>query len=262
MTDKLRELTLLALDSHGCERLKDFYECGPVQRAAVETFLEAALSQQDAQAVPQGWRVERVSDDDVRVYGPDAETWLLRANPGKGTFEDFAHRFCFALASCPQPEAAPAVAQQDAQAINHIPDAREMVSPTYGSEEIRKLRETIQSMARIIHALEAAPTPPAQRVMLTPEEIQAIWTDLVRHVPPVDQPTQVFASAIIEAYERKNGISQPGYTAPDMASQGASQFRAGHDAAQSEIAELEQENRLLRARNDRLQKEIEQKGER
>lgn len=71
-----------------------------------------------------------------------------------------------------------------------------------------------------------------------------------------------YARAVIEAYERKNGISQPGYTAPDMASQGASQFRAGHDAAQSEIAELEQENRLLRARNDRLQKEIEQKGER
>lgn len=50
MIDKLRELTLLALESHGCERLKDFYECGPVQRAAVETFLEAALARQDAQA--------------------------------------------------------------------------------------------------------------------------------------------------------------------------------------------------------------------
>ena len=103
---------------------------------------------------------------------------------------------------------------------------------------------------------------PAQRVMLTDEEIDAIGNSEWGGYPSYDREFKRILRAAIEAYERKNGISQPGYTAPDMASQGASQFRAGHDAAQSEIAELEQENRLLRARNDRLQKEIEQKGER
>lgn len=103
-----------------------------------------------------------------------------------------------------------------------------------------------------------------KRVMLTDEEIRDLWSWSMTAEAERTANTQqhAFARAVIEAYERKNGISQPGYTAPDMASQGASQFRAGHDAAQSEIAELEQENRLLRARNDRLQKEIEQKGER
>lgn len=50
MVDRLKETTLLALQEHGCERLKDFYECGPVQRAAVETFLQAALEQQESVA--------------------------------------------------------------------------------------------------------------------------------------------------------------------------------------------------------------------
>ena len=35
-----------ALNANGCERLKDFYNVGPVQRAAVESFV-AALAQQD-----------------------------------------------------------------------------------------------------------------------------------------------------------------------------------------------------------------------
>jgi hypothetical protein len=34
-----------ALNANGCERLKDFYNTGPVQRAAVESFI-AALAQQ------------------------------------------------------------------------------------------------------------------------------------------------------------------------------------------------------------------------
>lgn len=42
--DQLRE----ALESDGCERLKDFYNVGPVQRAAVESFVAALIATQQA----------------------------------------------------------------------------------------------------------------------------------------------------------------------------------------------------------------------
>lgn len=42
--DQLRE----ALESDGCERLKDFYNVGPVQRAAVESFVAAITATQQA----------------------------------------------------------------------------------------------------------------------------------------------------------------------------------------------------------------------
>lgn len=37
MNDKIKT----ALNAPGCERLRDFYEVGPVQRAAVESFVDA-----------------------------------------------------------------------------------------------------------------------------------------------------------------------------------------------------------------------------
>ena len=50
MTD-LRTVTNRLLETPGCERLKEWVSIGPVQRAAVETFLEAALEQQEQEAV-------------------------------------------------------------------------------------------------------------------------------------------------------------------------------------------------------------------
>jgi hypothetical protein len=46
MTD-LRAAAQQALESPGCERLKDWASVGPVQRAAVESFLQAALAQEE-----------------------------------------------------------------------------------------------------------------------------------------------------------------------------------------------------------------------
>ena len=47
MTDTItipRALLEQALEATGCERIKDFYAVGPVQRAAVESFAEALRS--------------------------------------------------------------------------------------------------------------------------------------------------------------------------------------------------------------------------
>ena len=44
-----QELLQQTLDAPGCERIKDFYSVGPVQRAAVESFVEA-LAQQEKPA--------------------------------------------------------------------------------------------------------------------------------------------------------------------------------------------------------------------
>lgn len=161
MTDKLRELTLLALDSHGCERLKDFYECGPVQRAAVETFLEAALSQQDAQAVPQGYKMvpsigmRLKSNHPITCLNPDEwfEVSEVRAEPD-GDFSVRGENTCW-----------------------------------FGISML------------------TAPTPPAQRVMLTDDEIDVLWAkQQAKPFKTHGEDRMDFARAVIEAYERKNGI--------------------------------------------------------
>ena len=51
-----------ALNANGCERLKDFYNVGPVQRAAVESFV-AALAQQGE---PVAWiKPEFLEDENI-----------------------------------------------------------------------------------------------------------------------------------------------------------------------------------------------------
>lgn len=57
-------------------------------------------SPQQAQA--PGWRLTRVSDGDIRVYGPDKETWLIRKDCDEG-FYDFIYRyFDAAIEAAPQ----------------------------------------------------------------------------------------------------------------------------------------------------------------
>lgn len=66
---------------------------------------------QPAPELPAGWRLAKVSDGDIRVYGPDKETWLIRKDSGEG-FYDFIHRFFDALAS-----QSPAVAHAPRQSL-------------------------------------------------------------------------------------------------------------------------------------------------
>jgi hypothetical protein len=61
-----------------------------------------AKAQQVQQAQAPGWQLARVSDGDIRVYGPDKETWLIRKDCGEG-FYDFIHRyFDAAIGAAPQ----------------------------------------------------------------------------------------------------------------------------------------------------------------
>lgn len=202
----------------------------------------AALAQQDAQAVPQGWKLVPVEPTEAMCEeGLEDEGHTIR--DGKA-FAGALYRAM--LNAAPTPPAPKPLGWLDRKAVECLQGPELNWMPAWS-------RPTSSDPVPIFLSPKARATLTASEILsMMPESIPA------EH----DGALLEYARAVIEAYERKNGISQPGYTAPDMASQGASQFRAGHDAAQSEIAELEQENRLLRARNDRLQKEIEQKGER
>ena len=85
--------------------------------------LRGALNEHATQApapvagLPAGWRLATVSDGDIRVYGPDKETWLIRKDSGEG-FYDFIHRFFEALAS-----QAPAAGADNIAAMRQALDA-------------------------------------------------------------------------------------------------------------------------------------------
>lgn len=55
----LREAAQQALDAPGCERLKEWADIGPVQRAAVESFLQAALEQPEQATGKESLTVEQ-----------------------------------------------------------------------------------------------------------------------------------------------------------------------------------------------------------
>ena len=47
-----------------------------------------------------GWRFQIVSDDDVRAYSPNGESWLVRAGTGEAFYE-FVHALFTHLATAP-----------------------------------------------------------------------------------------------------------------------------------------------------------------
>lgn len=136
-------------------------------------------------AVPQGWAMEAV-EDGIRLTAPDGERWRFRETDGSDLF---VFKFLRAMLN-----AAPAYA-------DHFPDARKMAQaspphceagpdfcprchaeskPTYGSEEVRKLRETIASQAKIIETMQKErqrPPPwwPAVENILEEFGLQAIF---------------------------------------------------------------------------------------
>lgn len=96
---------------------------------------------------------------------------------------------------------------RDSASANHIPDAGKMVQdtpPTYGSEEVRKLRETIASFARIVNVQQCELVAATSRpwVGLSGTEIDMIYEG-VRAVHG-DTNSDVFAHAIESALRAKN----------------------------------------------------------
>ena len=80
------------------DALADAHEAAPQQEpVAVDAMADPEREVQPLYAAPQqaqapGWQLSRVSDGDIRVYGPDKETWLIRKDCGEG-FYDFIHRY-------------------------------------------------------------------------------------------------------------------------------------------------------------------------
>lgn len=71
--------------------------CRSPMRETAKAVIRAALATQPgAVNLPAGYRVEVVSDFDVRVYGPDNETWLIQEGD-EGTFSNFVYRMMLAV---------------------------------------------------------------------------------------------------------------------------------------------------------------------
>ncbi len=91
----------------------------PFEQAGAAPAVKDSLTAQAAPAaVPVGWRLVQISDGDIRVYGPDCESWLIREDVGEG-FYDFVWRFFAAMlaaarASLAQPASVPALDKQAA----------------------------------------------------------------------------------------------------------------------------------------------------
>lgn len=130
----------------------------------------------DPAQLPKGWRLQTVSDGDIRMYSPTGSTWLLRANTNED-FYDFIHGFLSDLmAAIPAPEGA----QADMLLVPRelIKDAVESVddyrcSLEFGSHD-RKL------LGRLKAAL-AAPRVTEGAQALTETQIERAWRLGFRH---------------------------------------------------------------------------------
>jgi hypothetical protein len=84
----------------GCS--KEHYESVKANPESWPGYEAEELYAAPQQAQAPGWQLARVSDGDIRVYGPDKETWLIRKDCGEG-FYDFIHRyFDAAIGAAPQ----------------------------------------------------------------------------------------------------------------------------------------------------------------
>jgi len=76
-TDLLTIAAQQALEAEGCARLKEWAAIGPVQRAAVESFLAAALAQQEQE--PVAWIYQNsLTDTEYLVWnkGTGGRNWV------------------------------------------------------------------------------------------------------------------------------------------------------------------------------------------
>lgn len=74
-----------ALEANGCERLKDFYNVGPVQRAAVESFVAALTATQQAAPSQGAGELPQLPEGKCVVRGPASAF----NNPESGSLVDF-----------------------------------------------------------------------------------------------------------------------------------------------------------------------------
>ena len=123
---------------------------------------KAALAQ--PASAPAGWKLVQVSDGDIRVYGPDKESWLIRKDVGEG-FYDFVWRFFDAMLAAspqaPQPEQA---AEAPAERPLTPEDRTRALNLAYQFRSCPASRsiDEIEQAGEIILSLLAAPQPEAQ----------------------------------------------------------------------------------------------------
>ena len=151
--------------------------------------------QQDGTAKPASEADMAVYRDIAANYHKDrsalAQQDHRRTGCTAGTDEECVRRDCGA--KCP------ALAQQDAQAVPLEPCA--VVKWQTGGPVVHIIGEV--QVGDLLY--RAAPTPPAQRVMLTPEEVTEVIVDCYGYSADIEFH-ECLVRAAIEAYEKKNGI--------------------------------------------------------
>lgn len=93
---------LAALDSSAGDTITD---PRAFAQAVWKDMLAAApaIPAPEGAQLPKGWRLQTVSDGDIRMYSPTGSTWLLRANTNED-FYDFIHGFLSDLMAAPAPQ--------------------------------------------------------------------------------------------------------------------------------------------------------------
>ena len=225
MTDKLREAAQLALEA------LEYYERRNIEWEYADkhaiTALRAALAQQDAQEPECNHKfvVDAASSISVCIHCGSPERikkrdeWRQYLKDGETPFERFMRErkdldALMTLYQSALQENERFKAQQDAAVANEWPaPLSEFKEGQWWVSELDAIarsgnatHEQKRAVSVVHHFLasaeKAVATPPAQRVELTEEEIDELW---FKHASSVTY-THDFARAIIEAYERKNGV--------------------------------------------------------
>ncbi len=195
-----------ALEAPGCERIKDFYAVGPVQRAAVESFAEALFRPTPSTTV-EAHRTDREIVEQTEELALWLLSWAFNHKPETSTpMRDSTHPFaerCWNAACCiqelltstdpenavanldvdaalpPQVEQAPQPAQDvnaemlaaiefllDVHDESHLPEENHVYIP--GS-----FKAAIAQVRRAMYRAKAAP-PQAERVPMEREQRESI----------------------------------------------------------------------------------------
>lgn len=154
--------------------------------------LRAALAQQDAQAVSQGLYTV-ISF--LLGEGPLHGLYFGEHKEGQGSFWWRTHLRDAMLNAAPTPPAQQPLGWLDRKAVECLQGPELNWMPAWN-------RPTSSDPVPIFLL------PPAQRVMLTDEEIRDLWSWSMTAEAERTANTQqhAFAQGVIEAYERKNGL--------------------------------------------------------
>lgn len=169
-------------DSDGFERRQN--SVGEAIRILKSHRAPTPSAQQDAQAVPQGWQPIETAPKDGTVI----DLWHEEFGREADCYWGLPHHCCGEMGS---------LCDSDWHSLEPgwVGTFNEIMSPANAYTHWMPLPP----------APDADPTPPAQRVMLTDEEIDA---EIQIHIDPIATYRRLhnFARAIIEAYKEKNGL--------------------------------------------------------